>query len=272
VRCLFCKRESAWSRSVEHIVPESLGNVAQTLPPGIVCDQCNNYFAGKVEKPFLESAALTLLRFHQEIPSKRGHVAAIEGELDPGFRAILRRHPGSRFVASIELPPEGIHHLLGQQNSRLLVPGGADLPSGVVVSRFLAKAAIEAMAQRLLAHPDGLDYLVDEPQLDPLRNHARRGDVRDWPFHSRRIYNANARWVDEEGVSIQVVFEFDIMVTDWSEWFFVIAIFGMELVINYGGPEIDGYERWLSLNKGASPLHSGKNGGGWPRMDSTGIG
>jgi len=67
MRCLFCKCDSSSSRSVEHVIPESLGNHSLTLPPGVVCDNCNNYFSRKVEKPFLESGAVLLLRFHQEI-------------------------------------------------------------------------------------------------------------------------------------------------------------------------------------------------------------
>jgi hypothetical protein len=39
----------------------------------------------------------------------------------------------------------------------------------------------------------------------------------------------------------------------------VLAIFGLELTINLGGPNIEGYERWLVENENASPLYSGKN-------------
>jgi hypothetical protein len=88
VYCLFCKKESSASRSQEHIIPESLGNTKHVLPAGVVCDQCNNYFSREVEKPFLESAAVTLLRFHQAIPNKRGRVPAINGIVDawiPGY-------------------------------------------------------------------------------------------------------------------------------------------------------------------------------------------
>jgi hypothetical protein len=55
MRCIFCKNDSSNSKSVEHIIPESLGNTTRTLPKGVVCDTCNNYFARKVEKPFLEA-------------------------------------------------------------------------------------------------------------------------------------------------------------------------------------------------------------------------
>ena len=52
VRCIFCKTKSSACVSVEHIIPESLGNTQHILPRGWVCDSCNNYMATKVEKPF----------------------------------------------------------------------------------------------------------------------------------------------------------------------------------------------------------------------------
>jgi len=62
MRCIFCEADTSNSKSVEHIIPESLGNLDHVLPAGIVCDQCNNYFAVKVERPLLESAYFTQLR------------------------------------------------------------------------------------------------------------------------------------------------------------------------------------------------------------------
>ena len=53
-------------------------------------------------------------------------------------------------------------------------------------------------------------------------------------------------------------------VTPSSEWYFVLAIFGEELAINLGGPEIEGYEKWLKDNNGKSPLYVGKNTSGFP--------
>jgi len=47
MRCIFCKNPSDNSVSVEHIIPESLGNISHILPKGWVCDTCNNYIAGK---------------------------------------------------------------------------------------------------------------------------------------------------------------------------------------------------------------------------------
>lgn len=36
--CVFCEHDASASRSVEHIVPQSLGNKEHTLQSGIVCD------------------------------------------------------------------------------------------------------------------------------------------------------------------------------------------------------------------------------------------
>ncbi len=214
MRCLFCKLDSSGSHSIEHIIPESLGNLSHILPTGVVCDVCNNYLARGVEKPFLECAAMSLLRFHQEVPSKNGRVPPATAILAPGIPAVVRRHPKSEFRASVELPSAAIQRILQAKTGTLIFPSEAPLPTGPVVSRVLAKVAIEAMAQRLLEQPEGLAYLVAEPQLDPIRNHARRGDIRQWPFHSRRIYDANTKWFDEAGTEVQLVHEFDILKTD----------------------------------------------------------
>ena len=74
MRCIFCKNTSAESKSVEHIIPESLGNTAHTLSPGIVCDKCNQYFALKVEKPVLDSRVFRSLRSTMDVPNKKRRI------------------------------------------------------------------------------------------------------------------------------------------------------------------------------------------------------
>lgn len=43
--CIFCGPAGTKFSSVEHIVPESLGNKSYILPKGVVCDECNNKFS-----------------------------------------------------------------------------------------------------------------------------------------------------------------------------------------------------------------------------------
>jgi hypothetical protein len=83
MRCLFCKQDFSLSRSVGHIIPESLGGLSHTLPSGVVCDRCNNYFSHSVEKPFLESEAIELLRFNKVIVSKKSAFRQYEGYSRP---------------------------------------------------------------------------------------------------------------------------------------------------------------------------------------------
>lgn len=74
MKCIFCKSDSSQSVSVEHIIPESLGNIEHVLPKGMVCDSCNNYFSIKIEKPLLESPYFISLRSQNLIENKRGRI------------------------------------------------------------------------------------------------------------------------------------------------------------------------------------------------------
>ncbi len=226
-RCLFCKKDSSKSISVEHIIPESLGNTTQVLPAGVVCDTCNNYFSRGVEKPFLESPEVRLLRFEQSVPSKRGKIPPATGVCNGQGATVWRDPDGTTHVA---LDPTAWRQILQEGKGILILPASNDtLPAGNVTSRFVAKIALEAMAQRLVEAAGGIEYLVDEPQLDPIRTHARYGATGvGWPVHTRRIYPAD--WDGHEhGTDKQIVHESDILATPWGEWFFVMAVFGLEM-------------------------------------------
>ena len=73
-KCIFCNQDSTNSESVEHIIPESLGNEELILDKGIVCDKCNNYFSREIESPVLNLDGFKQLRFYELIESKRGRI------------------------------------------------------------------------------------------------------------------------------------------------------------------------------------------------------
>lgn len=85
MRCIFCKERSDRCVSVEHILPESLGNKDVSLPVGVVCDKCNNYLSREVERPVLQSGILRLIRSDRGIPSKRGRIPAFGETERPGL-------------------------------------------------------------------------------------------------------------------------------------------------------------------------------------------
>ena len=56
-RCIWCleKPPSATFNSESHVLPECVGNERQqVLPQGIVCDDCNHFFGGKVERALID--------------------------------------------------------------------------------------------------------------------------------------------------------------------------------------------------------------------------
>ena len=257
--CIFCKENTSTSRSVEHVIPESLGNTTLKLPPGVVCDRCNNYFAVKIEKPLLESAELIALRFHERIPSKKKIIPSIMGTMGPTAPVIVKPYLKGPVAASVFASPEALDLLFNHNADVINVPPFGESWDETLTSRFLAKVALEAMAVRLVRYAGGAAYLASESQFDPIRNFARRGGRRPWPYHSRRIYSADKIWTIPNGRKVQRVHESDILHTDRGEYYFVLALFGLELTINYGEPAINGYLDWLDHHDNVSPLYFGKS-------------
>lgn len=258
MRCLFCKLPSADSKSIEHIIPESIGNTLHVLPKGVVCDKCNNYFARKIEEPFLNSAAIRTLRAQQGIPNKARRLVGLPG-------LMMREFPVTAYIPYSGMPildietAAGMSAILSTDSIEVLFANNQTPPSEHVVSRFLAKAGLETLALKGIEAGLSVEYLIDHPELDEVRAHARVGDPRiKWPYSIRRIYHMNKAWTDPDGIH-QRVHEQEILITEKNEYYFVLAIFGLELALNLGGPEIEGYHRWLESHGGISPLYYGKN-------------
>lgn len=276
MKCLFCKQSSADTKSVEHIVPESLGNTTFVLPLGYVCDKCNNYFAREVEKPFLELPELRLLRFQEAIPNKKGKTPAINGLLNGNYPIKLKRKLShNKVVNEAEISTEAIDKILNiSERTTIIVPAFTNQmlpPNNSITSRFLAKMALEALADKLKDIEHSLEDLTNDTQFDMLRNHARLGTVKKWPCSIRRIYDYNKIWKYSDGVHGQMVHESDFLLIPaeenhesnaeyiMAEIYFVVALWGIEFAINMAGPEIIGYENWLKSHNGESPLYCDKN-------------
>lgn len=263
--CVFCKEKPTTSSSIEHIVPESLGNKTHVLPKGTVCDRCNSYFALKVEKKALETDFFRSLRHRNRIESKKGKI--------PRGEAII---PKTNYKAELSIPKkleEPIRVRLDAKSYELFAKGEIDylilpwrskLPIGdQSVSRLLAKIGYEMMVFSLLEKEDLLIELVKDYQLDPLREYVRinsRNQI--WDYNIRQIYKENERFYTYDGDQFDMVFESTFLTTDESELYFVIAFKGFEFVINIGGHSTDGFRRWLRKYNDISPLYiDGKNFG-----------
>lgn len=260
MNCIFCKEISTDSTSVEHIIPESLGNKGKILRKGIVCDKCNNYFAIKIEKPLLDLEYFKSLRARNEIESKKGRIpvekVVFEGS---NCESEIRRPNDSTYLDVTVNDFEFFEKILKSEISALVFQVSLLPPSdNYFVSRFLAKVAIEVIAQKLNVSQEGLDYLVQESQFDELREFARYGKkYKYWPYHFREIYEETKSFQSEENANIlqDRLFEYNILVTDKYEYYLVLILKGIEYSINIGGPEITGYINWLHENDNKSPLY-----------------
>ncbi len=257
MRCIFCKCDSSQSRSVEHIVPESLGNLEHVLPKGVVCDSCNNYFARKIEGPLLESPWFKLRRSRQWIYNKRRLVPPMRG-LVPGAGIVANVWlNGSELTFETENQDETgrLESAIKSGKARSLYISETEVFDEKLVSRFMAKVAIEALAHRVIAIDGWESELIDNPQLDALRRYARIGDSPNhWPIFHRRLYGENDVQIDK-GTEYQILHEFTLLYTEEQALFCVLCLFGHEFAIDCGGPETDDFTNWLKLNEGRSPLY-----------------
>lgn len=266
MKCIFCKNNSTGSKSVEHVIPESLGNKRHVLPVGVVCDKCNQYFSRKVEKPVLESLYFSTLRSEEDILSKKGKPAQVLAVLTPGRECIniaFLPDTDNENSLSIVIPDavgfEKIQSTLAPkqiEHSSLYIPVCPEEPPKGLLNRFICKVALEALALKLLNKYEVFHNVIYDTQLDLIRNHARRGnEIDDWPYHQRIIYERHKSFVGKDGQKYQMVHEFDFLQTETNELYFVLVIFGVEYATNMAGPCIDGYIEWLRENDNASPLY-----------------
>ena len=122
--------------------------------------------------------------------------------------------------------------------------------------RFVGKVAMEALAHRALESGVDLIEELSSPQLDPLREFVRYGRANKiWPCHKRELYPEDHVFQFDRGGDYEVLHEWTFLYSDKLELYFVLAIFGIEYVINMGGPEIDGYLAWLEKFHYRSPLY-----------------
>ena len=149
MRCIFCKCQSDNSLSAEHIFPESLGNTEHILAPGIVCDTCNNYFGRKVEHPFLSTIHFRNLRARKKLKNKRGKIPAHRGSIyGVGIEIDLNLDDNSICAAYDKHNDLFISYFLSNSQVQLILPLSCPVEHQII-SRFLAKLAIEMLANRL---------------------------------------------------------------------------------------------------------------------------
>jgi hypothetical protein len=131
-------------------------------------------------------------------------------------------------------------------------------PDAILFARYLGKTAIEAMAYELLENaPQMFGDLLDCAALDPLRHYARYGSPQTlkWPYSERCRYAPDNPLQRASGNTCDVSHEWRFLSTEDGELYFILVLFGIEYAINVGGPDTEGYRRWLSAHEQTSALN-----------------
>ena len=271
MQCVFCHKDSSNSKSVEHIIPESLGNKHHFLPKGYVCDECNHYFAIKIENELLSQPYFVSMRFRNEILTKKRRQVK-ETMIFPSAlksaEAILQTTDEGKVISFYD---EDLFDRVknGEVNEimALYIPE-PDYPNKIM-SRFLAKCAYEYFLYNMGKEKYDLcvqELLCKESDiLKSLREYARYGKGEYWQYNQRRIYSeGDVVFNQNEGLYYEILHEMKFFTREHkclpdgdveAEIYFVVAITGIEYVICLSDPNISEYQKWLEEHYGLSPLH-----------------
>jgi hypothetical protein len=270
MRCIFCKNDSSNSKSVEHIIPESIGNKSHILQKGIVCDSCNNYFGNKIEKTVLEMPYFKSLRGRVMIENKKGKIHRISGfTKNKDNIEISFSQDGSNTIEVLYEDEKALETL--KNHNELYIPLIPKPPQNDLhVSKFVGKIALEAFAQRVSPAEDWQEDFVEHKGLDELRHFVRYGEgYTIWPYYVRRIYDEHQIKYDEKsGKILEKLNEYDFLIPDnptiegeihnIDNLYFVMAIMGIEYTINLTNAGLNRYITWLSDNHNKSILQMEK--------------
>lgn len=77
--CLFCLGSDGPFTSEEHVIPRSLGPRTEdyVIPPGGVCDPCNNWLGAQVDAPFVSRFDIRLTRGLEGLRGRKGALPEI---------------------------------------------------------------------------------------------------------------------------------------------------------------------------------------------------
>jgi hypothetical protein len=240
-------------------MPESIGSKTRVLPPGIVCDRCNNYFARKVEEPILNHPSMRNFRAWYQVPTKRRTYPWLRGHIAGTDIAVgLRRGKDGK----LQIEPEKARD---KERVQREIDCGFELPFLFTIemdppkremSRLLCKMALETVAETFSTEPGATEIVVDAEFFDNIREYARYGaNFPEWPYSQRRIYPPDTLMRHPKTNEwVQAGFGCGWFMSKYRETLFFFGFYGVEFVINVGGPSIRGYEEWLAEHGNISPM------------------
>lgn len=271
--CIFCHKDSSTSKSIEHIIPESLGNKHHFLPKGYVCDNCNHYFAVKIEKELLAQPYFVSMRSRNEILSKKNRLVkerVFFHEVSRTAETVLQMKENE---ISLSFDDDELYDLIKKGEVKTIMASYIPEPvyPNTIMSRFLAKCAYEYFLYNM--GKDKYDLCVQEllgsefDILKNLREYTRYGKGKYWQYNQRRIYSEGSCFFNNNsGIYYELLHEMKLFSKEHkcypngyveAEIYFVMCIGGIEYAICISDPNISEYQKWLEEHNGISPLTDG---------------
>jgi HNH endonuclease len=178
MKCIFCDKDFS-SSPIEHIVPESLGNIWYTLPANTICGICNNDFS-EFEGKAIFKTFLGFIRSKNGIKTKKGipskfEIGNIKGVGDDNFKKDVITIDGleEKDVSNYN-PKDGSFQVTIPEFHK----------SEAATAKMLLKIGYEAIYKSqkkiLLKH-----------DFSNLINYVTKIENKDWPFiAARNDYNS----------------------------------------------------------------------------------
>ena len=256
-RCIWCLREppSATFNSESHVLPECVGNKRQqVLLPGIVCDDCNSCFGGKVEGALIDDpifgAIVGVLQLrdkksefvYEHSPSGVHRIANMEAEVSPNRVNIVIKY-------EITGQPD-------KPNDVRVIEKSKDYDSRALalLSRAVHKLAFESLAHSLFVK-SGLKFEhIDLKNIDIFD--SRFNSVRKWVRYGKpqRCVRSVLRLQKFDEIKTQEeLFQWGGELRYFQQWFrYELNLFGDWYIMSLTSPayKVDGDLRsWAARTK-----------------------
>lgn len=237
-KCIFCKQDSTDSHSVEHIIPESLGNKDLILEEGVVCDKCNNYFSKEIEGPVLNLDGFKQLRFYEFIESKRGRIPSSDALLCGDKCTIHWQEINGENCLMIGVEPETAYKILSNPPEIFFTRGFElnDREHEYEISRFLLKIAIEYYTYLILQDPEFNSEELNiefDTKLNKLVQYVRMGRKDRKSINYEVSVRGNYTPLSNDNNSIEIGFT-----QDNDDLIFNLLIFNTRFKINFSKLDI----------------------------------
>jgi hypothetical protein len=167
--CLFCRRHDGGFASEEHIFAYALGNRDYVLPPGVVCDRCNNGPLQKADQALSSFPPIEMLRAERGLATrtKKALVLKMNGS------EVWWDAPGELRVRPAK---SGVVTQTGPSSGKLQLTSGKPSPERFFrrITYAVWKSALEDLYRRSGAEA-GFDRKFDPVREAVIGTKASRG-------------------------------------------------------------------------------------------------